>query len=106
MLRNIAVGLDGSPESLAAADWAAREAQLRDTPLRLVYAWPRQLYAYAPPASTPTPFPLDGPRHDWAERLPREAAARLAERHPRSARQRRTERAAARHGPAGCLRRR
>ncbi|MFD9903609.1 universal stress protein [Streptomyces sp. NPDC059063] len=39
MIRSITAGLDGSPESLAAVDWAAREAQLRGLPLRLVQAW-------------------------------------------------------------------
>ncbi|MFJ9805618.1 universal stress protein [Streptomyces wuyuanensis] len=36
------VGLDGFPESRAAAEWAAREAVLREAPLRLVHAeeWP------------------------------------------------------------------
>lgn len=82
MLRNITVGLDDSPESLAAADWAAREAQLRDTPLRLVHARQWQPRTHAPPTGTPIPSPLNDPRRDWAERLPRETAARLTERHP------------------------
>jgi len=36
----IVVGFDGSPESVAAADWAAREALRRGRPLELVQAWP------------------------------------------------------------------
>ncbi|MDH6144283.1 nucleotide-binding universal stress UspA family protein [Kitasatospora sp. GP30] len=36
----IVVGFDGSPESAAAADWAAREAVCRGLPLALVQAWP------------------------------------------------------------------
>ncbi|NEC84858.1 universal stress protein [Streptomyces sp. SID12501] len=82
MLRNVTVGLDGSPESLAAVDWAAREAQLRDTPLRLVHAWHRQPHTYAALAGTVLPSPGKGPHRDWAERLPRETSARLTERHP------------------------
>ncbi|KUF12904.1 universal stress protein [Streptomyces silvensis] len=39
MIRTVTAGLDGSPESLAAAEWAAREAQRRNLPLRLVQAW-------------------------------------------------------------------
>ncbi len=39
MPRTVTVGLDGSPESRAAADWAAREAKLRGLPLKLVNVW-------------------------------------------------------------------
>ncbi|WP_406415989.1 universal stress protein [Streptomyces sp. NBC_00873] len=38
MSQRIAVGLDGSAESVAAAHWGAREALLRDAPLNLVHA--------------------------------------------------------------------
>ncbi|CAL9649590.1 universal stress protein [Streptomyces sp. enrichment culture] len=78
MSRSVTVGLDGSRESLAAAEWAACEAELRELPLRLVNVW------------TPTPervaqAPLLGPdtlRH-WSERIPRDAAGALRRRHPR-----------------------
>lgn len=42
MLPPVMAGVDGSAESLAAAEWAAREAARRDRPLRLVHAWNRQ----------------------------------------------------------------
>lgn len=45
MLPPVIAGVDGSAESLAAAEWAAREAVRRDRPLRLVHVWnwhPRQ----------------------------------------------------------------
>ncbi|WP_412078712.1 universal stress protein [Streptomyces xanthophaeus] len=39
MKRTLVVGVDGSPESRAAADWAGREALRRDMHLRVVHAW-------------------------------------------------------------------
>jgi nucleotide-binding universal stress UspA family protein len=39
MFRTVTAGIDGSRESLAAAEWAAREARLRALPLRLVNVW-------------------------------------------------------------------
>ncbi|MER5355323.1 universal stress protein [Kitasatospora sp. NPDC002551] len=40
MPRSVVVGVDGSPESLAALDWAAEEAARREMPLKVVLAWP------------------------------------------------------------------
>lgn len=37
--RRIVVGVDGSPVSRQALRWAAREADLRDCPLDVVYGW-------------------------------------------------------------------
>ncbi|MFE2889562.1 universal stress protein [Streptomyces sp. NPDC059272] len=75
MLRPVVVGLDGSRESLAAADWAAREALRRGVPLRMVHAWD----AASPDTST---LPeLEAPRF-WARRILREAMDRVNERYP------------------------
>jgi nucleotide-binding universal stress UspA family protein len=38
----IVVGLDGSAQSLAAAEWACREARPRGHPVELLQAWPRR----------------------------------------------------------------
>ncbi|WP_308403962.1 universal stress protein [Streptomyces sudanensis] len=39
MSHTVVVGLDGSRESAAAADWAAEEALRREAPLRLLQVW-------------------------------------------------------------------
>ncbi|MET8978009.1 universal stress protein [Streptomyces sp. NPDC004539] len=66
MPRNITVGFDGSPESLAAAEWAALEAQSLGLPLKLL--------------QVREPVPEIHPHRP--DRIPREAAAGLGKRHP------------------------
>lgn len=61
MTRPVTVGLDGSPESRAALQWATQEALRRSLPLRLVHAG----------------------GHPYGDTLVRDAARELAERHPR-----------------------
>jgi nucleotide-binding universal stress UspA family protein len=82
MLRNVTVGLDGSPESLAAADWAAREALLRGSQLRLVHAWQVQLPVYAPLAGTYLPPSGPESQRQWAESMLGETEAKLTRRYP------------------------
>ncbi|MEU2287710.1 universal stress protein [Streptomyces sp. NPDC013178] len=77
MSRTVTVGLDGSLESRAAAEWAAREAKLRGLPLKLVHVWepvPEPI-AQAPLLGAET-------QQHWSERIPREAAEGLRLRHP------------------------
>jgi nucleotide-binding universal stress UspA family protein len=77
MTPTVVAGLDGSSESLTAAEWAAREARLRDVPLRLVHVW-------EPVPAPMAQAPLLGAetRQHWGERVPREAAAGLRLSHP------------------------
>ncbi|GGX98292.1 universal stress protein [Streptomyces anandii] len=77
MSRTITVGVDDSPESRAAADWAAREARLRRLPLKVVHVrepTPRRL------AQTPL-LDLEGYQR-WAGRLTRDFAQDALARHP------------------------
>ncbi|MEW1777857.1 universal stress protein [Streptomyces sp. NPDC086777] len=78
MTRAVAVGLDGSPESLAAADWAARESLMSDLPLRLLHIGEQQPHGYVPFAGEP---PATAPA-DHSAALLRETAVRLHHRHP------------------------
>ncbi|MFE7607036.1 universal stress protein [Streptomyces celluloflavus] len=76
MKRVITVGLDGTFESLSAAEWAAREAQLRHVRLRLLHAWLRL---------TPEPAPhVPGERDEifWPHVIMDEARTALRRRHP------------------------
>ncbi|MER6181755.1 universal stress protein [Streptomyces sp. NPDC001652] len=77
MTRTITVGLDGSGESRAAAEWAAREAQLLGLPLKLVHVWEP---VPAPMAQAPL-LGAETQQH-WTERIPRDAAEGIRLRHP------------------------
>ncbi|MFM9372707.1 universal stress protein [Streptomyces sp. Da 82-17] len=81
MSRNVTAGLDGSPESLAAAEWAAREAMLRDLPLRLVHAWKWQPYTYAPLGGVLQRPDAEDAEENWARHLLHEAESHLLGRH-------------------------
>ncbi|MFG2447957.1 universal stress protein [Streptomyces sp. NPDC048512] len=81
MSRTIVVGLDGSAESLAAAEWAASEALLTDAHLRVVHSWLWHPYVYAPLAGVTVLPPSEDTQLEWAERLPHETADRLAAEH-------------------------
>ncbi|ARP73619.1 universal stress protein [Streptomyces pluripotens] len=73
MTRPITAGVDGTEESLAALEWAGREAVRRTLPLRVVHAW-RYAEALAG-ADRET-------QHRWATDGVAEAVRKLSERHP------------------------
>ncbi|MGW2613498.1 universal stress protein [Streptomyces sp. NPDC001500] len=75
MERVVTVGLDGSPESLAAAHWAADEAQRRGLALRLLHAWPLL-------APQPTAVPAEVDQNYWANRIVHNARTELLARRP------------------------
>ncbi|MFD7578937.1 universal stress protein [Kitasatospora sp. NPDC059817] len=75
MTPSVLAGVDGSPESTTAALWAADEAVLRGTPLRLVHAWPwltDGVATFAEPDDLPAA----------AQRVLASAADAIRERHP------------------------
>ncbi|MER6086378.1 universal stress protein [Streptomyces sp. NPDC001833] len=76
MPRTVTVGFDGSPESRAAADWAAHEARLRALPVKI-------LHVHEPVPRDPAPSCAPETRHDRTHRDPAEdAAERLRTCHP------------------------
>ncbi|GAA2649860.1 universal stress protein [Streptomyces vastus] len=77
MVRTVVVGLDGSAESRAAAEWAAREAKRRFLPLKLVHVWEA---VPAPMALAPL-LGAETQSEGWGK-IPREAAEELRLRHP------------------------
>lgn len=77
MVRTVVAGLDGSPESRTAAEWAAREARLRGLSLTLVNVWEP-----VPDPLSQAPLFVSESRQQWSDRVPREAAEALRARHP------------------------
>ncbi|QNP68299.1 universal stress protein [Streptomyces roseirectus] len=78
MSRPVTVGLDGSSESLAAAEWGAGEAPACGAPLRLVHVGDQPPYGFVPFAGEAIP----APGADRREPMLREVAARLAHGRP------------------------
>lgn len=77
--QQIAVGLDGSPESMTAARWAAAEAQLRDQSLLLVHAFTLPAVGMAG-YTIPTSL-IDG-MHDAGEAVLADTAQQIRVSHP------------------------
>ncbi|MER6030155.1 universal stress protein [Streptomyces sp. NPDC001851] len=73
MTRPITAGVDGTEESLAALDWAGREAVRRGLPLRVVHAW-----RYAESLATADRDTQQG----WVSEGVAEAVRAVSERHP------------------------
>ncbi|MFJ3922940.1 universal stress protein [Streptomyces sp. NPDC090022] len=76
MKRTLVVGVDGSPESRAAADWAAREAVRRDMHVHVAHAWLWQ------PLAVPVVQDPDGEARR-ARQILEETETELVRRHPK-----------------------
>jgi nucleotide-binding universal stress UspA family protein len=75
VIQPVVAGVDGSPESLAAAEWAADDAVRLGCQLRLIHAWP-----WLPPALPRMPS-VDS-QQQWARRMLTQAEDRVRLRHP------------------------
>ncbi|MDO0929167.1 universal stress protein [Streptomyces sp. TG1A-8] len=73
MTRPITAGVDGTGESLAALDWAAREAVRRKLPLRVVHAWRYEESLAGADRDT---------QHGWVSRGVADAVHAVRGRHP------------------------
>jgi nucleotide-binding universal stress UspA family protein len=73
----IVVGVDGSPSSVAALDWAARQAELTGSSLELVMSW-----EWPTTYGAPFAFPADYSPADDAQKVLDDAATALRAAHP------------------------
>ncbi|MFJ5970493.1 universal stress protein [Streptomyces sp. NPDC093060] len=73
MTRPITAGVDGTEESLAALDWAGREAVRRGLPLRVVHAWRFHEGLHAADRDT---------QHGWVSDSVSDAVRTFSARHP------------------------
>lgn len=71
----LTVGLDGSPESLAAARWGAAAADRQGLALRLLHAW-------VPLAPGPRRGSAESDQHYWAQRILHDAHVELHKHYP------------------------
>lgn len=76
MPASITVGLDGTGQSLAAADWAAKEALTRNVPLQLVQVRETGAYPYSPIVAE------DQAEREWSQKITHEVSEGLAHSHP------------------------
>lgn len=73
MSSGILVGVDGSPSSTAAVEWAARDAAMRDVPLKLVHVSPAVTEFFGPVQPVPLPGEYSSRREQQAHQLLEEA---------------------------------
>ncbi|WP_128429453.1 universal stress protein [Streptomyces cyaneus] len=71
----LTVGLDGTPESLAAARWGAAAADRQGLTLRLLHAW-------VPLSPQPRGMSAESDQHYWAQRILHDAHVVLRKRYP------------------------
>ncbi|MFD6229423.1 universal stress protein [Streptomyces sp. NPDC060232] len=83
-LRTVIAAVDGSAESQAAAEWAAREARLRGLSLHIVHAWQEWSpgFVHAPFTGADNAPAETAVTRNQAERVPLDVAERLREGHP------------------------